>query len=115
MRYAVVIVSPPGYPHAEAFREVAESLVAALRDLGHDALLARGFEAGERRAIVFGANLLERAGIEPPPDAILYNLEQVTPDSPWFPAATLARASATRRATTASRAPSYTVTAAAGA
>jgi len=91
VRHAVVIVSPPGYPHAEAFREVAESLVAALRDLGHDAVLARGFEAGDRRAIVFGANLLERAGLEPPPDAILYNLEQVTPDSPWFPAATLAR------------------------
>lgn len=91
MRHAVVIVSPPGYPHAEAFREVAEALVATLRDLGHDALLSRGFEAGDRRAIVFGANLLERAGLEPPPDAILYNLEQVTPDSPWFPAATLAR------------------------
>jgi hypothetical protein len=91
LRYAVVIVSPPGYPHAEAFREVAESVVAALRDLGHDAVPARDFAAIDRRAIVFGANLLERAGLEPPADAILYNLEQVTPDSPWFPAAMLER------------------------
>jgi hypothetical protein len=91
LRYAVVIVSPPGYPHAEAFREVAESVAAALRDLGYDVVLARDFGAADRRAIVFGANLLERAGLEPPADAILYNLEQVTPDSPWFPAAMLER------------------------
>lgn len=91
MRYAVVIVSPPDYPHAEAFRELAESLVAALRDLGHDAVLARDFAAAGRRALVLGANLLDRAGLEPPADAILYNLEQVTPDSPWFPDAMLER------------------------
>jgi SAM-dependent methyltransferase len=82
-RYAVTIVQPPGYPHAAAFQEVGESLLHGLRALGHDAVLGPDAPPG-RQAIVLGSNLLPRSGQQVPDDAILYNLEQIEPGSPWL-------------------------------
>jgi hypothetical protein len=84
VRFAVVIVSPAGYAHAEGFREVAETVAGGLGALGHDAVVVAGPPPAGRRAIVLGANLLGRHPVELPADAILYNLEQVEPGSPWF-------------------------------
>jgi hypothetical protein len=84
VKLAVVIVSPPGYAHAEAFREVAETLQLGLAALGHDAVVVAGTPPADRRAIVLGANLLARHPLALGPDTILYNLEQVEPGSPWF-------------------------------
>ncbi len=82
-RYSVLVVQPPGYAHSEAFSEVADSLVFALRALGQDVL--RGGQAiPGRRPIVLGSNLLSRHPVELPPDAILYNLEQVEAGSGWM-------------------------------
>ena len=39
MRFAVSIVSPPGYVHSASFKEVAEALHYGLRSLGHDSVL----------------------------------------------------------------------------
>jgi len=83
-RWAVAIVSPPGYPHGEAFREVAEALHHGLRALGHDSVLGTDLASDGRRQILLGANLLAAARAVPPPGAILYNLEQVQEGSPWF-------------------------------
>lgn len=96
MRYAVLIVSPPGYVHAEALREVAECVAIGLARLGHDAELTTRQPLPDRRVIVFGAQLLERAGIVLGDDAIVYNLEQVSPDSPWMTPALLAALRRTR-------------------
>ena len=87
-RYAAVVVEPPGYPHSAAFREVAESLVFALRGLGQDAIHSSVPVAG-RRAIVLGSNLLATHPLPLPPDAILYNLEQIEPGSAWMTPALL--------------------------
>lgn len=87
-RYAVTIVRPPGYVHAAAFQEVGETLLHALRDLGHDAVLGDDTPPG-RRAIVLGSNLLPHLGRRVPDDAILYNLEQIEPGSPWLTPALL--------------------------
>jgi SAM-dependent methyltransferase len=87
-RYAVTIVRPPGYAHSAAFAEVGETLLHALRALGHDAVLGDDLPAG-RQAIVLGSNLLEASPLRLPADAILYNLEQIEPGSPWLTPALL--------------------------
>jgi SAM-dependent methyltransferase len=83
-RYAVCIVSPPGYPHSAAFREVGETLVHGLSALGHDAVLGDDPAPAGRRAIVLGANLLPVTRQPVARDAILYNLEQIEPGSAWL-------------------------------
>jgi hypothetical protein len=85
MRYAVTVVSPPGYVHSAAFAEVAESIHFGLEALGHDSVITAEGALPGRRHIVLGTNLLPHAGMRLAPDAILYNLEQVEPGSPWFP------------------------------
>jgi len=84
MRFAVAIVAPPGYPYARAFREVAETVHHGLRALGHDSVLTARADWPDRRAIVFGANTWGAHPVHLPPDAILYNLEQIYPGSPWL-------------------------------
>lgn len=84
MKLAVTVVAPPGYPHAAAFVEVAETLHAALTALGHDSMLTTEGRLPGRRHIVLGANLLPGYPLPLAEDAILYNLEQVQPGSSWF-------------------------------
>ena len=84
MKLAVTVVAPPGYPHAAAFVEVAETLHAALTALGHDSLLTTEGRLPGRRHIVLGANLLPGYPLPLGEDAILYNLEQVQLGSSWF-------------------------------
>jgi hypothetical protein len=89
VQFAVAIVSPPGYLHGEAFREVAEALHYALLALGHDSLLTDRLDYDDRRTIVLGSNLLAHYGLEPPNNGILYNFEQVYEGSPWMTPALL--------------------------
>jgi hypothetical protein len=84
MKLAVSIVSPPGYPHSEAFREVGETLQGALSALGHDAVLTTELSLPGHRHIVLGSNLLPGLGVRPAPGSILYNLEQVQAGSSWM-------------------------------
>jgi tetratricopeptide (TPR) repeat protein len=88
-RYAVTVISPPGYVHAAAFREVAETLAYGLEALGHDVTLGTDPRAAGRRHIVLGANLLPHTNERLLEGSILYNLEQVAPDSPWLTPALL--------------------------
>jgi len=88
VKLAVCIVSPPGYVHSEAFREVAQTLESAARSLGHDAIVTDRADLPGRRAIVLGSNLLARHPIPLPTDSVLYNLEQAGP-GPWFEPAAL--------------------------
>ncbi len=83
-RFAVTVVTPPGYAHSAAFREVAESLHHGLLALGHDSVLTDDPAPRGRRPIVLGSNLLPAVKRRPAADAILYNLEQVDPGSPWL-------------------------------
>lgn len=90
MLFAVAVVSPPGYLYSEAFRDVAEALHCALLALGHDSLMTDRLDYADRHTIVLGSNLLAHYGLEPPPNAILYNFEQVYENSPWMTPALLA-------------------------
>lgn len=88
VKLAVCIVQPSGYPHSEAFREVAQTLQAAAQTLGHDAVVTPQANLRGRTTIVLGPNLLARFPQPLPPTAILYNLEQAG-DGPWFEPAVL--------------------------
>jgi hypothetical protein len=83
MKLAICIVSPAGFVHSEAFREVAETLQAAAAALGHDCVLTSRSDLPGRKTIVLGPNLLARNPQPVTPGAILYNLEQAEP-SVWF-------------------------------
>lgn len=83
MRFAVSIVSPPGYTHQRAFAEVGETLHHALLALGHDSVLSTRLDNRRRRHIVLGPHLLPRAPQPLPPDSILYNLEQLGRGGHW--------------------------------
>lgn len=84
-RYSIWIVSPPNYLHSHAFDEVAIGLHAAFRALGLDAEVVHDSTRLGDVTIVLGCNLLK--GVAPPPPdkrLILFNLEQITPNSPWL-------------------------------
>jgi acetyltransferase-like isoleucine patch superfamily enzyme len=83
MQFAVLIISPPEYSHSQAFLEVAESFHYGLIALGHDSILTTGVSQ-DRLHIVFGAILLPSYPLELPSNSIIYNLEQLSSDSPWL-------------------------------
>lgn len=87
-RYCITTATPPTFPLYRGFDDVAFSLYAAMRRLGRDVVMTRGEYKPGRQHIVLGANLLVHpsfASLAPPPDSILYNLEQVFPGSQWWP------------------------------
>jgi len=84
MKFAVTIVSPPGYLHSQAFAEVAETLRDGLIELGHEAVLTTEADLPGHQHLVLGSNLLPQFSLALAPDAILYNLEQVEMGSAWF-------------------------------
>lgn len=84
-RFAVVLVSPPGYVHSEGLREVAEVVHYGLLASGYDSILSTRLDEPGRRSILLGAHLLSRFKLERPrPGSILYNLEQIDPESGWI-------------------------------
>ncbi len=82
--FAVRRVRPPGYAHADALGEVAEAVEHGLVALGHDAIATAGPADSTRTEIVIGWHLLEPGDATVAPDAIFYNLEQMTPDTRWL-------------------------------
>jgi len=84
MKFAVTVVSPPGYLHSAVFAEIAEALHTSLLALGHDSVLTTEGQLPGRQHIVLGSNLLTSYALPLAPDAILYNLEQVQRGSDWI-------------------------------
>jgi acetyltransferase-like isoleucine patch superfamily enzyme len=82
MKFAILLLSPPDYSHSSAFQEVAETLNEGLRKLGYDSLITHKVSP-ERRHIVLGSHLLSSLEMNLPHDSILFNLEQISPDSAW--------------------------------
>src|SRR5689334_20106002 len=84
MKFAVTVISPPGYAHSAAFHEVAESVHHALLALGHDSIITQRTDSPGRQHIVLGSCTLPQYPQELAPGSILYNLEQISADSPWL-------------------------------
>jgi acetyltransferase-like isoleucine patch superfamily enzyme len=83
MNYAVLTVTPPNYIHSQAFSEVADTIHYGLIALGHESTMTCEVMPGHRH-IVLGTNLLPSVYIDLPEHTILYNFEQISPDSPWI-------------------------------
>lgn len=83
--FALVTIQPVGYPHTAAFFEWRLLLFHALRDLGHEVVLASNqFPAGAT-PIVFGAHLIGRqVSVELPKGCILVNTEQLFGHAEWL-------------------------------
>jgi hypothetical protein len=79
--YCIWIVSPPGYSHSRCFEEVALALSEAFAALGTPAPVVTDVRAVRGRAIVLGGNILPFWNVPLPPDLVLYNLEQIGPDT----------------------------------
>lgn len=88
MEYCIWRVSPNGYQHSEAFSEVVLSLASAFKELGYNAPVVKSFEAipANHTPVVIGANLIRVPVILYNAPHIIWNLEQVTKDSPWMTA-----------------------------
>ena len=83
-RFQVVLIEPPGYAHSGCIQELADTIFSALKILGLEARFGGELRQGEQQ-IICGAHLLdERAAADVPIDAIIYNTEQVTPESHWL-------------------------------
>ena len=81
----VVIIAPPGYGFSETFREIAETVLYGLRELGHEATLAVNDFDPRATNILLGAHLLDERDADRLPDRIVvYNLEQVVGESQWI-------------------------------
>jgi hypothetical protein len=83
MHFAVVTPDPAAWMHVRAFDEVAEAIQQGLLDLGYDCIRLSGALAADRVNILFGAHHLP-ASLTPPPDTIVFNLEQIVQGSLWL-------------------------------
>ncbi len=78
----VCIIRPPLLVDCEALREIAESLCYALLRLGHRSTIVENRFPADTASIVLGAHLLGERALEVlPASAIVYNLEQIGPDT----------------------------------
>lgn len=85
MEFEITILQPDNYIHSLAFAEIMESLAYGFDALGHKVRLTRNHISTTCPTIILGANLLQPQHIaELPRQAIVYNLEQITPSSPWM-------------------------------
>jgi hypothetical protein len=72
------MVKPEGYVHAQAFQEVAETLMHALQRMGAPARIATNQVDSQAVNIVLGWHLLSEGALaDLPSQTVLYNLEQL--------------------------------------
>lgn len=81
--FAVTILTPPDYVHSAVFNEVADSIHHGLLALGHDSIRTTQVNIPNRQHIILGCNMRHWGNMPLADNAILYNLEQIDPDSPW--------------------------------
>lgn len=77
-RYNICLVEPQNYIHSGAFYEIADLLLYALRELGHEAAVTKNGVDPAARNILIGVHLLNPSmAAQMPPDTIVLNTEQL--------------------------------------
>lgn len=77
-KFQVTLIRPQGYPHTEAFREIAETLQFGLRSIGHTATISENVIDRSATNLLLGAHLLSTGDARlVPTGSIIYNLEQL--------------------------------------
>lgn len=81
MHYNICIIRPIGYPHSDAFSELAEVVAYALEDLGNTIQFTENNMVLEARNILIGCHLAEPYSANNVPfDTIVLNTEQIHVD-----------------------------------
>jgi tetratricopeptide (TPR) repeat protein len=94
MQFAIVHICPPKGNHY-ALAEMAETVFLGLKSLGHDCIqlapadlfeIAAAPPPNDRQFIIFGSNSipLYENPFPLPRNSVLYNFEQIYPQSPWL-------------------------------
>ncbi len=81
MKLAILDVA---WHHHKCFREIQETIYYAARELGYDCIFTSDTTLDDRIYIVFSVNICRIPLENLPRRIILYNLEQIYPDSPFF-------------------------------
>jgi SAM-dependent methyltransferase len=77
-KFQITVIRPQGYLHTEAFRELAETLQAALQSLGHTSRIEENLFDPTWTNLILGAHLLAPDQMQTiPQGSIIYNLEQL--------------------------------------
>lgn len=85
MDFQLVLVKPEGFDYVESFRETMEVLQESLTALGHGSRIQVNRIDADAIPILFGAHHISpESASRLPPQAIIYNLEQLEPGYPWF-------------------------------
>ena len=83
--FSIWIVTPDSYSFSRCFEDVAFALQCAFRELGFKVPVVTRPEGTTGTVIVLGPHLLFRIDQQSLPERmVLFNLEQVYPDSPWI-------------------------------
>lgn len=83
--FCVVVYSPPAYAHAAAFAEVAQMLVYGIRAAGYTANVYHNAVPPACIPILLGGNLWPLEWVDRlPAQTVIFNLEQISADSPWM-------------------------------
>ena len=82
-QYSIWRVTPMNYSHTQAFDHLAIALESGLKELGHDCITVTNYWDAKGKCIILGANLLHTRSYFPE-NPIIFNLEQITPGSPWL-------------------------------
>ena len=84
MHFSLVKINPEDAQPSHGFDDVILPLFYALQRLGYQAEILFNRVSPKSRNIVFGSCIApRRVGRELPPGSIIFNLEQLTPDSKW--------------------------------
>jgi hypothetical protein len=84
--FNIVHVAGDGIRGTEAYREVIDSVLWGLRQLGHNATYSSNRCRSLATNILFGGHLLPDLLVQSPDDTIYYNLEQVSGHPQYDPA-----------------------------
>jgi len=85
MRFNVCLLSLPGPALSLAFDDLAETYVFGLKALGYPAELTKNLLRPDGVNVLFGVNFFcHYAELKFPPNVVIVNLEQHTPESEWF-------------------------------
>ena len=84
-KFAIWIVTPDGYPHSQCFDDIAFAMQVGFRNLGFKAPVIKDLNFTSDKTIVLGPQLLSGFPLDlMPSNAVLFNLEQISNDSPWL-------------------------------
>lgn len=84
-KFAIWIVTPPEYPHSQCFDDIAFAIQVGFRNLGFKAPVIKDLNFTADKTIVLGPQLLSGFPLDlMPSNAVLFNLEQISNDSPWL-------------------------------